>query len=267
MANLFWRMLSLFVTYPIAFPALLGYRISKNQRFLDILYKIRSLTHGIPVGNGLRLSKQKGYQLLFPSREDPNFEDVFFRNVYFPYKPQSEDIIFDIGAHMGFFTIKNANKVQRVFAFEPDLRNYGFLLKNIKLNKMANVIAYHYAVGETNGSIFLKPSYGQGRTSVTATDTGIKVDVRSIDSMANTINSSPSVIKIDTEGFEIPILKGAKKVLRKNKPKLLVASYHYPTEALEVVQYLSTKGYRCYKYDVPYTLQKAKETYIYAEPL
>jgi FkbM family methyltransferase len=266
MYNLFWRMLSLSVSYPISFPALIGYALSKNQRYLDVLYKVRSLTHGAPIGKGLRLSKNAGVELLFPSREDPNFEDVYLRNVYFPYLPREDDVVFDVGAHMGFFTVKNAKKVKKIVAFEPDPNNYGFLLENIRRNRLHNVLTFNYAVGKDDGSLFLKRSYGQGRTSVTEKNTGYKVCVKSIDSVAKELNLTPTVIKIDTEGFEIPILQGALSVLARYKPKLLIASYHYPNEAHEVIEYLNARGFVCYRYDVPYTLQWEKETYVYAEP-
>lgn len=264
--NLLWRMLNLSTTYPVAFPALIAYAFKKDQRYLDFLYSIRSITHGIPLRNGMRLFKSNGIQLLFPSREDPNFEDVFLRNVYFPYKPNENDVVFDIGAHMGFFTVKIARHVKRIVAFEPDPMNYSFLSENLRRNELGNSIALNFALGKEDGSLFLKRSYGQGRTRITEVDTGYKVNVRSVDSMAKTLGLTPSVIKIDTEGYEIPILQGAESIIANDKPKFLIASYHYPTEAQDVVKYLSAKHYLCYRYDIPYTLQKAKETYIYAEP-
>jgi FkbM family methyltransferase len=263
--HLLWRLLSLSITYPVASPALLAYALRNDQRYLDFLYSIRSLTHGIPLRGGLRFFKSNGVKLIFPSREDPNFEDVFLREVYFPYKPRKEDVVFDVGAHMGFFAVKTAKKVKEVVAFEPDPRNYSFLLKNVKENCLGNVTTLNYAVGIENNTLFLKRSYGQGRTSVTNINTGHKVTVRSIDSIASTLGLKPSVIKIDTEGFEVPILKGAEKIIDRDKPKLLIASYHYPSEAQEVINHLSARNYLCYRYDIPYTLQMNKEAYIYAE--
>jgi len=259
-------MFSLSATYPIAFPAILAYAVSKDSRYLDFLYSVRSATHGIPRRNGFRLSKQDGMELLFPYREDPNFEDVFLRNVYFPYKPQKTDIVFDVGAHMGFFTAKIAKYVDKVVAFEPDPRNYSFLIENLRRNKLSNVVALNCALGKEDGSLFLKRNYGQGRTEVTDQDTGYGIRVRSVNSVARSLGLKPNVIKIDTEGYEIPVLQGAQSVIVNDKPTFLVAAYHYPGEVSEVAKYLSANHYLCYRYDVPYTLQKAKESYIYAEP-
>jgi FkbM family methyltransferase len=260
-------MFSLSITYPIAFPTLIAYAVSKDLRYLDFLYSIRSATHGVPRGNGLRVSKQDGIELLFPSREDPNFEDVFLRNVYFPYKPQKTDVVFDIGAHMGFFTAKIAKHVDKVVAFEPDPKNFAFLLENLRRNKLINVVALNFALGKEDASLFLERHYGQGRTKVTDQDTGYRINVRSVNSIAQSLGLKPNVIKIDTEGYELPILQGAKSIIDNNKPKFLIAAYHYPGEVSDVAKYLSANHYLCYRYDVPHTLQKTKESYIYAEPL
>jgi hypothetical protein len=76
----------------------------------------------------------------------------------------------------------------------------------------------------------------------------------------------PNVIKIDTEGYEIPILQGAQSVIDNDRPTFLVAAYHYPSEVSEVAKFLSANRYLCYRYDVPYTLQKSRESYIFAVP-
>jgi FkbM family methyltransferase len=176
-------------------------------------------------------------------------------------------VVFDVGAHMGFFTVKIARQVNTVVAFEPDPYNYHFLLTNIERNQLSNVLALNCALGEKDGSSFLKGDYGHGRTRLTGTNTGQKVTVRSLDSLVSELKLRPSVVKIDTEGYEHNVLQGAQSALISSKPRLLVASYHYPGEAQEIVRYLTDRTYCCYVYDVPLALQKVRETYVYAEPL
>ena len=97
-------------------------------------------------------------------------------------------------------------------------------------------------------------------------NTGTKVEVKALDLVVKQLGIAPNVIKIDTEGYEIKVLEGAKYALEHYKPKVLVASYHYPNELTEIVDFLSAIGFRCHVYRIPLTLQRASETYVYAEP-
>jgi len=215
--------------------------------------------------NGLRIAKYKGMSIIFPSREDPSFDDIWLREVYYPYKPRRKDVVFDIGAHMGFFTAKVARHVKEVIAFEPDPYNFRFLLTNIKHNELSNVRAFNYALGERDCNTFLKRGYGYGRTKVTESNTGYKVKMKTLDTLVKEQEITPGVIKLDTEGYEIKVLHGARFTLARFRPKLVIACYHYPKEPEDVVKYLSELGFSCFIYQVPLVLQKVKETYVYAE--
>ena len=260
------RAVSMAMSYPVSLPIFAAYFLSRNSKALDLFYTIRSMTHGIPIGKGLRLARIKGLWLVYPSREDPNFEDVFLRDVYHAFVPVQDDVVFDVGAHMGFFTTKIAKQVKKVVSFEPDSVNYRFLKANISLNSMSNISSMNCAVGKENGFLFLENKYGHGRTKITDAKTGRKVLVKTIDSLAKELKLTPSLIKIDTEGYELNILIGTLSTLSNSKPKLLIASYHYPNEAKDIVKFLTQKSYCCYLYTVPLTLQSTLEAYIYAIP-
>lgn len=253
-------------TYPVLIPVILAYVLTKDSRMLDLFYSIRSIPHGFPMSNGLRLAKYKGNTILFPSKEDPSFDDVFLRDVYYPYKPQHKDVVVDIGAHMGFFTVKVAKQVKEVIAFEPDPYNFKFLSANIEYNKLSNIRAFNYALGDRDGYMFLKRSYGYGRTRLTESNTGYQVRVKPLDDLVKELGITPNVIKIDTEGYEMKVLEGAKSTLTRCKPNLIIASYHYPDETRDVVKYLVQNGFHCFIYYIPLALQKMKETYVYAVP-
>ncbi|MFB3889802.1 MAG: FkbM family methyltransferase [Candidatus Bathyarchaeia archaeon] len=255
------------VTYPVLSPIMIAYGLTKNHRLLDHMYSIRSIPHGVVLKHGLRMAKYDGKTMFFPSREDPNFDDVFLRDVYHPYKPQARDVVFDVGAHMGFFTLRVARHVARVLAFEPDPYNYAFLSLNIGYNKATNVKTINCALGEKDGSLFLNNYYGHGRTRVSGTKTGSETAVRRIDSVVENEKTVPSVIKIDTEGYELKVLEGAKQTLATHKPRLIIASYHYPTELKEVAEFLRSMDYLCLVYRIPYALQTSREAYVIAEPL
>ena len=114
--------------------------------------------------------------------------------------------------------------------------------------------------------MYLKRGYGSGRTSLTQARTRERVNVRSLDSVVDELRFSPSVIKIDTEGYEMKVLKGAESTLMTCKPRLIIASYHYQDKWKEIARYLTGLGFRCFAYSVPLTLQRTRESYVYAEP-
>lgn len=81
-------------------------------------------------------------------------EDVFFNNIYTPpgFSIENNDIVVDIGAHVGSFTLFAASKTKNmVYAFEPFTTNFEFLKKNIYTNKLHNIITYNNVVSNKIG--------------------------------------------------------------------------------------------------------------------
>jgi len=124
---------------------------------------------------------------------------------------QSSDVFFDIGANVGTYTIL-ASKVcgARTIAVEPDIENYKMLMDNVRINNIEDrVTAINAAVGSTRGSV--KFTLGLGSTSRVLTNGETEVpccDVPLIplDEIARGLE--PDVLKIDTEGYEYPVLAG-----------------------------------------------------------
>ena len=62
------------------------------------------------------------------------------------------DVFLDVGAHIGIYTIRLAQRVLKVIALEPEPRNYNFLLKNIAINGVKNkVIALPIVASDKDG--------------------------------------------------------------------------------------------------------------------
>ncbi|HYT42261.1 MAG TPA: FkbM family methyltransferase [Methylomirabilota bacterium] len=97
--------------------------------------------------NGLTIEAEMG--LRFVVRE------IFFKRVYTPaYLPiEDNDIVVDIGANNGVFTIFAASFTHNaIHAFEPSPRNLEFLRRNIAVNKLHQVIVHDCAVSDKVGS-------------------------------------------------------------------------------------------------------------------
>ena len=94
------------------------------------------------------------------------------------------DIVFDIGAHIGSFSMYAAHKGAIVYAFEPTKTSYDRLVENIKINGYENrVKAYNYGVYNKNGEIsFDIDTQHSGCHSVySATEGGTVISVKKLD--------------------------------------------------------------------------------------
>lgn len=257
------------LTYPILLFVMLIYRFIDNKRvILDIFYLIRGFPHGYLKGD-LRIAFFNGLKIIFPFKEDPSFDDVWLRNIYYPYNPSKEDVILDVGAHMGFFVLKIARKVKNVVAIEPHPINFYFLCLNIFQNCLQNkVIMLRLGLGREDGWAYLDESgYGFGRSKMTFLPQRYRVKIKSLDNLLSELPlSRVDLIKIDTEGDELKILEGAAKTLKRYKPKLLIAAYHFNDESIMIEKFLQKHDYKVFRYSVPLFLSRSAELYLYAEP-
>jgi len=137
----------------------------------------------------------------------------------------------DIGAHIGSLTLPLARSVRpdgMVYAFEPQKKIYRELVKNLELNNVKNAVPLRFAVGAQHLVIEMTPTQGRDGTMQVGAG-GDKAEMRSIDSF---VFSNVSMMKIDVEGYELPVLKGAKRTIQKWHPAILIeipGFYHSKT--------------------------------------
>jgi FkbM family methyltransferase len=131
------------------------------------------------------------------------------------------DIVVDCGANIGFtgiFYAQCVGNTGQVIGFEALASNAETVRKNIKLNQVKNFEIRNEAVGSFQGIVDFT-DYRNG--SVGRID-GYKVITVPVVTLDDAIkNQSPTFIKIDVEGYEIEVLKGATEIL-KTRPKLEV---------------------------------------------
>ena len=134
------------------------------------------------------------------------------------------DTALDIGAHIGAVSVYLARKFKRVVAFEAIPETFEFLALNT--GELGNVTPLHAAVGPENGETFFShyPKHGQlshvsSRPEEAETIKIGPIPVRTIDSFDF---SDVSFIKIDVEGYELPVLHGAEQTIRMCRPMILV---------------------------------------------
>lgn len=159
-------------------------------------------------------------------------------------KPGS--VVYDIGANVGYFTLLAAvlvGKKGKVFSFEPLPRNIEFLGKHITLNKLTNVEVIEAAVSDHTGEALfdLGASTAMGHLSETG---GLFVQMVSLDQMiTNGDLIAPNVMKIDVEGAEHNVLRGAEKLIETAKP-ILFLDTHQREAHQKTLQFLQSHDYQ-----------------------
>lgn len=157
----------------------------------------------------------------------------------------SADVVFDIGANVGFYTLLAARRVGprgEVTAFEPLPRNIDFLRQHVELNNLENVTVVQAAVAESEGTSRFSTQEGflEGHL---VDKGGMEVEMVSIDAFVNSRNArSPNVMKIDVEGAELQVLKGAYGVLASARPIIFLAT-HGDDVHRDCCSFLSDFGY------------------------
>lgn len=153
-------------------------------------------------------------------------------------------VVLDIGAHVGIYTLLISKLVGEkgcVVAFEPSPQIYRRLQGNIEKNHILNIVAENIAVADYVGEVTLfNPSrgsifrfkivscpqihlHGTG-SSILKQGKGEKITVKctTLDHYCKTHNLNPDLIKIDVEGAEMHVIKGAEKTLLKYQPAVIM---------------------------------------------
>ncbi len=163
------------------------------------------------------------------------------------------DWVIDIGANIGHYTNKLSEIVGekgRIIAFEPIPATFTHLSENTQYCQYKNITLINAAASEGTASVSMTipdfssglKNYYQASISSDADESDITVLTFSIDSMQ--LNHKISLIKIDAEGHEPKVLRGAQKLLERDMPILIVE-----TVTDEIRARLLALGYREEKYN------------------
>lgn len=176
------------------------------------------------VWDGLRLTGGfEHYPLLAALREgryEPGTIHIFQRLC------PSGGVVVDVGANLGLYALLAARRVGptgRVIAIEPDPRSVSYLRHNILANGFPHIIQVEpVAAGDHLGTapLYLDPDYA-ARSSTNsghhAHSSTVDVPLRTLDHLLQG-TSRLDLIKLDVEGAEMPVLRGARYVLERFRP-------------------------------------------------
>lgn len=142
------------------------------------------------------------------------------------------DCFADLGANVGFYTLMAARRVGpegRVFAFEPNPGTYAALCANVALNQFRQVTPVQLALSDACGTaaLYADAAGNSGASSLLPREaSGAPTTVRTMtwdEYAAQHAVPTPSLVKMDVEGFELHALRGMKGLLTApNAPRFLI---------------------------------------------
>lgn len=182
--------------------------------------------------NYLEGDKYIGELIASTGKYEPFESELLIKNI------KKGDIVIDVGANIGYYTLLFAKKVGengKVYAFEPDPVSFAILKKNIKDNKFKNVEAFNMALSDKQEdlSLFISDeNLGDHRLyddhKIERKKTTVKTKTLDLFFTDKEIEKTKiSLIKIDTQGYEPFVIKGAQELIKNQKPILFFEYWVY----------------------------------------
>lgn len=144
------------------------------------------------------------------------------------------DVAIDVGANVGFYTFRLAVRFNRVIAFEPSAQERLFLIDRKVSMGFKNILVRPEAVSDHAGEAdFFQ--HGSELSSLhdphpvnehVAGDAPQKVKLIRLDDLS--IDGKVDFLKIDTEGEDVQVIRGARELLKKHRPKIQMEIHRQP---------------------------------------
>ena len=187
--------------------------------------------------------------------------------------------IIDAGAFIGdnVWLFRKEFPQSHIYCFEPDPRNFNYLkVMSAEDIESGMVKAFNQGLGEEKGKLHLSripeipqanpsssffydfnvpqadDSAGTASSAAASDATGVDVEITTIDDLVAQNNLNIGLIKMDVEGFEPHIVRGALNTIRTQRPVLAICIYHTPEEFYELKPFLESLDFG-YKFMIRHT--------------
>jgi len=232
----------------VRFPTSVVYRAMGHERYYhwirrSKLYKTRQLTL-LPDGSKL---------VYRPYTSDIHIMDAIYGDrEYFDFSELYEEgaTILDLGAHIGIYALKCRRIVGptgKIICIEPEPENFSILTQNIRLNRYRNIIPVDVALADFTGRSYLwrDPDTGTlGHTLKRKMNySPIPISVTTLDNLLTGLKlPRVDLIKMDVEGSELLVLKGAQKTLSRRNLRMIISAEHETPSIDEVRKFVESVG-------------------------
>jgi len=135
-------------------------------------------------------------------------------------------IVFDVGAHYGVYALFFAQKVGptgKVYAFEPVPENFVCLKEHIALNNVTNIISVPLALSDRKGVTKISVARGLSSQFCFLAKQFVEVPMTTLDAfIAEQGIKQVDTLKLDVEGAELYVIRGAHETIQQHKPIMMV---------------------------------------------
>jgi FkbM family methyltransferase len=163
------------------------------------------------------------------------------------------DCFVDVGANIGLMSIFASQCVGspgQILAFEAHPETHQLLQENIALNHIENIATFNFALGNESGKATIYDNWNVNRGGASLVihaenAIGFEVEVKSLDEVIQN-DFQPKMIKIDVEGFEFQVLKGAANTIKNCKPILIIefsVSRDNQYDPFEMIDFIESFGF------------------------
>lgn len=139
---------------------------------------------------------------------------------------ENGDVVVDLGAAEGAFTLTSSKKALKVYSFEPHPIYAELLRRSFK--EFSNVKVIEIAASNKKGKGFISENEFASTTSDTKSIKGTEIFIDTLDNLLYN-ETKVDYIKCDIEGEEINMLLGAEQIIKRDKPKIAICVYHDPS--------------------------------------
>jgi len=162
---------------------------------------------------------------------NPLFQEAYEVEHILPNLIDEDTVSVDVGAYMSFYTVYACRRARSVLAVEPNPMALAYLKTNVALNNCHNTIVVPKAVSDKRGVVKLRIPRPARRGHIPTTasivwnfEEALEIDVEA-DTLDNIVDDAGldtvDLVKIDVEGAEELVVKGAERTLRKAKALLI----------------------------------------------
>lgn len=196
----------------------------------------------VKIQNNVMLSGYRGEYVFNRVKSSGKFYENHILSSWF--KPNMFKTVFDIGANLGNHTLFFASNSPdaEIYSFEPMPANYKLLECNVRNNHLEKrVHLYNKAVGAESGTVQMSVSIANNNGTAKIVD-GVGTEMAEVLAIDELNLPIPDFVKIDTEGYEINVLKGMYKTLERSNALVWIEVDDH--NAFEVYRIMDSLGYR-----------------------
>ena len=195
------------------------------------------------------LSNAENYATLAYTCRLYDFEDMLFVLHFL----RAGDCFGDFGANVGVYSVLAGSRDATVVAVEPVPQTFQKLCTNFRLNQVKGLPKNCGLSDRRQTLAFTTDRGGMNKVAKAAGSDTCEVEVVTVDELIDQAGLSPSLVKIDVEGYEMPLLTGARTLLASDLLAVIIemndSGREYGFSDSSVHELLRASGFSPFRYD------------------